>query len=75
MKADSILEIISKYHFSMNPIESAVGLVALVPMQQLAEAKSLEDDWTGLQDQKERRKRQTRLALRSLRMSYRALLQ
>ncbi|EPE33235.1 hypothetical protein GLAREA_06247 [Glarea lozoyensis ATCC 20868] len=51
----------------MKSTESAVGSVALVPMHQLAEARCFEDDWTGLKNQKERRKRQTRLALRSLR--------
>ena len=39
-------------------------LVDLVPMCQLSEARSDDDNWTGLKDQKERRRRQTRLALR-----------
>ena len=45
-----------------------MGLVDLVPMRQLAEARSDDDDWTGLKDQTERRRRQTRLALRLHRM-------
>ncbi|KAH8884053.1 hypothetical protein GQ53DRAFT_846417 [Thozetella sp. PMI_491] len=44
-----------------------VASVELVPMRQLAEARRAEDDWTGISDQAERRKRQTRLALRAYR--------
>jgi hypothetical protein len=42
-----------------------MGSVQLVLMRQLAEARRDDDDWTGLRDQTERRKRQTRLALRA----------
>ncbi|KAJ9607760.1 hypothetical protein H2200_007838 [Cladophialophora chaetospira] len=41
--------------------------VVLMPMRQLTEAKCEDDDWTGLKDQAERRKRQTRLSLRAYR--------
>ncbi|KAI0124020.1 hypothetical protein BJ170DRAFT_70653 [Xylariales sp. AK1849] len=41
--------------------------VMLVSMHQLAEAHCDDDDWTGLKDQAERRKRQTRLSLRAYR--------
>lgn len=41
--------------------------VQLGLMDQLAEAKSADDNWTGLRDRAERRKRQTRLSLRALR--------
>ena len=43
--------------------------VALVRMPQLAEAHGEDDDWTGLKDQAQRRKRQTRLSLRAHRRS------
>jgi hypothetical protein len=46
----------------------------LVRMRQLAEAQSEDDDWTGLKDQAERRKRQTRLSLRAHRKSHPKLL-
>jgi hypothetical protein len=39
--------------------------LALVPMRHLAEAKSEEDDWAGLKDHNERRKRQNRLNVRA----------
>ncbi|KAJ9138092.1 hypothetical protein NKR23_g8671 [Pleurostoma richardsiae] len=41
--------------------------IPLIPMQQLAEAEDGEDDWTGLTDAAERRKRQTRLNMRAYR--------
>ncbi|KAF3397080.1 hypothetical protein DPV78_007897 [Talaromyces pinophilus] len=44
-----------------------MATVELASMRQLAEARSEDDDWTGLKDKSERRKRQTRLALRALR--------
>jgi hypothetical protein len=50
-----------------------MAAVQLASMRQLAEARSKDDDWTGLKDKSERRKRQTRLALRALRMYYRPL--
>lgn len=46
-----------------------MGFVEQVQMRQLAEARCGDDDWTGLRDQAERRKRQTRLALRAYRTS------
>lgn len=54
--------------------EDMIGFFKLVPMRQLVEARRSDDDWTGLKDQTERRKRQTRLALRLFRMYSRALL-
>lgn len=39
--------------------------LALTPMQQLAHAKEPDDDWTGLKDRAERKKRQTRLNVRA----------
>ena len=50
-----------------------MGSVQLGLMRQLAEARHGDDDWTGLRDQTERRKRQTRLALRAYRTCFRAL--
>jgi hypothetical protein len=58
----------------MAPTGSIVTCVDLVTMRQLAEAKCAGDDWTGLKDQSERRRLQTRLALRSYRMYPRVLL-
>lgn len=44
------------------------GLVpVLAPMQQLAHAKKPDDDWTGLKNRAERKKRQTRLNVRAYR--------
>lgn len=47
-----------------------MAAVELAAMRQLAEARCKDDDWTGLKDKSERRKRQTRLALRALRMLF-----
>lgn len=43
----------------------------LVPMRQLSEALYDDDDWTGMKDPAERRKRQIRLSLRAYRASSR----
>lgn len=40
-------------------------VVSLAPMTQLRDARCLEDDWTGLRDRAERRKRQNRLNVRA----------
>lgn len=40
-------------------------VLAIAPMQQLVDASGPDDDWTGLRDRAERRKRQTRLNVRA----------
>lgn len=49
----------------MASIQRSDTVVSLAPMSQLQDAKCPEDDWTGLRDRAERRKRQNRLNVRA----------
>lgn len=49
----------------MADIERRGTVISLGPMSQLQDARGPEDDWTGLRDRAERRKRQNRLNVRA----------
>ncbi|KAG6358035.1 hypothetical protein INS49_013919 [Diaporthe citri] len=49
----------------MTNIQRGGKVIAMAPMSQLQDAKCPEDDWTGLRDRAERRKRQNRLNVRA----------
>ncbi|KAI7774405.1 hypothetical protein LA080_008799 [Diaporthe eres] len=58
----------------MANIQRGDKVIALAPMSQLQDAKCPEDDWTGLRDRTERRKRQNRLNVRAHRRRKAAVL-
>lgn len=65
------LRTVSRQSFLDNMISTERRpVVQLVPMRQLVEVKDFrQDDWTGLADASERRKRQSRLTKRAQRKS------